>query len=133
MSGVFDRLNNQIGVEEEDQGGLSILDLADMPPAQLKLMRLMLREVEMSDEALREAVAAWPEEDRLSQAELDATLDTLSRNLWLIRMGEERITYRANLRRKPGSVVARSIWGDLDARIQESKTSGPAEADTPET
>jgi hypothetical protein len=124
MAGVFDRLHSEIGGEEEE-GGLSILDLADLPPTQRKLMRLMLREVQLTYEELRGAVEAWPEAERMGQEELDEALDVLSKNLWLIRMGEEHITYRANLRRKPGSDVARSIWGDLDSRI--SRGQAPAE------
>ena len=124
MAGVFDRLHNEIGGEEEE-GGLSILDLADMPPDQRRLMRLMLREVQMTYEELVEAVGTWSEDDRLSREELDEALNTLSKNLWLIRTGEERITYRANLRRKRGSDVAKSIWGDLDSRITQGKSAQP--------
>jgi hypothetical protein len=127
MAGVFDRLHSEIGSDEEDEGGLSILDLADLPAGQRKLMRLMLREVELTDRELREAVASWPEEDHMSDDELKSTLDALVSNLWLIRMGEERLRYRANLRRKPGSVVAKSIWGDLDARIAQSSSADPTE------
>lgn len=127
MAGVFDRLHGEIGSDEGDEGGLSILDLADLPAGQRKLMRLMLREVELTDRELREAVASWPEEDRMSDDELKTTLDALVSNLWLIRMGEENLRYRANLRRKPGSAVAKSIWGNLDARIAQSSSSDPTQ------
>lgn len=127
MAGVFDKLHGEIG-GEEDEGGLSILDLADLPGEQRKLMRLMLREVELTEDELREAVADWPEEDRLSDEALDQVLDELSSNLWLIRMGEEQVTYRANLRRRAGSQLAKSIWGNLDAKIAETSSSS-AEAE----
>ena len=130
MPGVFDRLHNQISYDP-DEPGLSVLDLADMPPAQRKIMRLMLREFEMTHEELYEAVAAWPETERMSQDELDQALDALSKNLWLIRMGEEHITYRANLRRKPGSALAKSIWANLDSKIEQSQASAPEEPDDP--
>ena len=48
-------------------------------------------------------------------------LEALVHGGWLIRLGEETITYEANLRRKRGSSLAKSIWGALDARIEEQK------------
>lgn len=127
MAGVFDKLHSDIGGGDEE-GGLSIIELADLPSEQRKVMRLMLREVEMTEQALHEAVAGWSEEDRLSEEALEETLDTLSKNQWLIRMGEEHVTYRANLRRKAGSDLAKSIWGNLDAKIAQSKAApGPEE------
>lgn len=124
MAGVFDKLHNDIG--GDDQGGLSIIELADLPTEQRKVMRLMLREVEMTEQALHEAVAGWPEDDRLSEEALEETLDILSKNQWLIRMGEERIVYRANLRRKAGSDLAKSMWGNLDAKIAQQRKPPPA-------
>jgi hypothetical protein len=126
MAGIFDKLHGDIGGDEDD-GGLSILDLADLPPAQLTLMRMMLREVEMPEDELREAVSAWPEDQRMNEEELTETLDALSNNQWLIRMGEENITYKANLRRKRGSEVAKSIWGNLNAKITQSAPPPPEE------
>jgi hypothetical protein len=128
MGGVFDRLHSQIGVEEEE-GGLSVLDLAALPPAWRRLMRLMLREGEMTHAEICEAVEAMSEAERLSRAELEEALDLLSKNLWLIRMGEERITYRPNLRRKAGSKLAQSIWASLESRIGPSQPSAPEEPD----
>jgi hypothetical protein len=94
-------------------------------------MRLMLREGEMTHAQICEAVEAMPEAERLSRAELDGALDALSKDLWLIRMGEERITYRPNLRRKPGSKLAQSIWAALEAKIEQGETSTPEEPEDP--
>jgi hypothetical protein len=120
MGGVFDQLHSQIGGQGEDQG-LTLLDLAELSPPLRKLMRLMLREVEMPYSELCEAVQEMPAEDRLSQKELDEALDTLTEQRWLIRMGEENITYEVNLRRKAGSTLAKSIWANLDAKIEEQR------------
>ncbi len=120
MSGVFDRLSKQLG-DVDTEGGITALDLAELPPPLRKIMRLMLREVEMTYPDLCKAVAEMDDPDRLSQAELDEALDMLSKQYWLLRMGvEEKITYRVNLRRKAGSSLAKNIWASLDAKIAQS-------------
>ena len=117
MSGVFDNLNDRIGGQDDDKG-ISPLDLAGLPPAQRQLMRFMVREVEMGYKALVEMAGdKW----EMSREELDSALDELTRDSWLIRLGEENITYEANLRRKSGSMLAKSIWAGLDAKIEEAR------------
>lgn len=118
MSGIFDRLHTQIGGQHE--GGISPIDLAKLPREMKSIMRLMLREVEMSEEQLVAAIQEWPEEERLSADQISAALKILVKDGWLIKMGEERITYRANLRRKAGSQL--NFWSKLDDRIAETRT-----------
>ena len=118
--GVFDRLNSKLEAREME-GGISALDLRDLPPGLRKVMRLMLREVEMTYPAIGEAMEAMPEAERLNRSELDQALEQLSKQGWLIKLGEERITYKVNLRRKAGSTLAQGIWNALDKRIEESK------------
>lgn len=117
MSGVFDNLNDRIGGQDDDKG-ISPLDLAGLPPKQRQLMRFMVREVEMRYEALVEMA---DDEWEMSRGELDSALEELTRDSWLIRLGEENITYEANLRRKSGSTLAKSIWAGLDAKIEEAR------------
>ena len=117
MSGVFDRLQSQLS-SSDDEGGITPLDLAELPPVLRKIMRLMLREIEMSYSDLCEAAKALPEADSLSPAEFDKALDALSNQGWLIKMGEENVTYRVNLRRKAGSTLG--LWATLQSRIEES-------------
>jgi len=121
MPGVFDRLQRQIE-DKKQEGGITALDLADLPPALRKIMRLMLRQLEMAYPQLVETMANMPEKDRLSQKELDEALETLSKQFWLIRFGEgNRATYKVNLRRKAGSTLSSSIWADLDSKISKDK------------
>lgn len=123
MSGVFDRLQKQIN-DKQKEGGITALDLADLPPALRKIMRLMLRQVQMSHPQLREAMEKFPEEERLSHAELDDALKTLSQQAWLIQIGEgERAIYKVNLRRKAGSTIASGIWQSLDAKLKDNPNS----------
>lgn len=119
MSGLFDRLQNELD-DKEDEGGITALDLVDLPQQLRKLMRLMLREVELSRGAMSEAVAKMKEEDRLSDQDLAASIKALVQQNWLIETGEgDNRRYRVNLRRKKGSELAASIWNKLDSRIEE--------------
>lgn len=123
MSGVFDRLNKKLG-DQDDSGGISPMDLAKLPPVQRQIMRLLLRELDMKDSEVRQAFADMPEDKRPAQADLEDALKELSREGWIIRMGEgDNISYRANIKRKPPSTLAKSIWASLDSRIEESKGS----------
>jgi hypothetical protein len=119
MPGVFDRLQHEIESKQQD-GGITALDLVDLSPPLRKIMRLMLRELQMNYPRLCEAMDGMAETERLSRAELDNALDTLTRQFWLIRLGEtERAIYKVNLRRKSGSTLASGIWSTLDAKLKD--------------
>ncbi len=118
MSGVFDRLNKEIE-NKQQEGGITALDLAELPPALRKIMRLMLRELQMNYPRLCEVMDDMPEEERLTRDDLSAALDTLTEQFWLIRIGErEKAIYKVNLKRKAGSTLAAGIWSSLDARLK---------------
>lgn len=118
MGGLFDNLGKRLE-NKEDEGGISALDLASLSPPLRKIMRLMLREVEMSYPALCEAAAELP--GGMSQEELDQALDELHKQSWLIKMGQGSvINYKVNLRRKRGSQLTGGIWDALDHRIKKS-------------
>ena len=126
MPGVFDRLQRQIE-DKSKEGGISALDLASLPPPLRKIMRMMLRQLEMNRPDLWTAVQALPEAERLSLAELDEALATLSQQQWLIKFGEgERASYKVNLRRKAGSTLTGDVWAALDHKI-EPPTDKPAD------
>ena len=123
MSGVFDRLQKQINDKQKD-GGITALDLVDLPPVLRKIMRLMLRQIQMNYPQLCEAMEKMPEDERLSQSDLDEALKTLSQQAWLIQIGEgERAIYKVNLRRKAGSTIASGIWQSLDAKLKDNPKS----------
>jgi hypothetical protein len=127
MSGVFDRLNKKLG-DQDDSGGISPVDLAKLPPVQRQIMRLLLRELDMKESEVKDALAEGPEDKRPTEAEFDDALKELTREGWVIRMGEgENITCRANLKRKAPSTLAKSIWAALDSRIEETKGGTKAE------
>jgi len=119
MDGIYDRLQKQID-DRRKEGGISVLDLADLPPTLRKIMRLMLRRLQMSYSQLREAFEQMPEGDRLTRVYLDEALKELSGQAWLIQIGAgERAIYKVNLRRKAGSQLGESIWENLDAKLKD--------------
>jgi hypothetical protein len=121
MAGIFDRLQKELE-DREQEGGITALDLADLPSPLRKLMRLMLREIEMDYESLSEAAKAMPKSDFMDKIELDQALDTLCDKNWLIRRGQgEVISYRVNLRRKAGSNLSQNIWSALNKKIEHKE------------
>lgn len=119
MSGVFDRLQKEIEDKQKD-GGITPLDMVDLPPALRKIMRVMLRRVQMSYPELTEAMKSVPEKERLSNDELEEAIATLVEQSWLVKLGEgERAIYKVNLRRKSGSTLASGIWQALDSKLKE--------------
>jgi hypothetical protein len=118
MPGVFDRLNKEIQ-DKQQEGGITPLDLVSLPPALRKIMKLMLRELQMDYPRLCEAMDAMPAEERLARDDLDDALSTLTQQFWLIRIGEgEKAIYKVNLRRRDGSTLAAGIWSSLDAKLK---------------
>lgn len=119
MGSLFDKLQNELD-DREEEGGITALDLVDLPPPLRKLMRILLREVEASRGDLEKKVQEMKEADRLSAKELKISLKALVKQSWLIELGEgENIRYKVNLRRKRGSDLAASIWNSLEDRIEE--------------
>ena len=119
MPGVFDRLNKQLE-SKKGSGGILPHDLATLPPALRRIMRLMLREMQMSYPQLCDAIDEMPEADRLSRDELSSTLTSLTEEFWLTRIGEgEKAIYKVNLRREEGSVLAKGIWSSLNSKLKD--------------
>ena len=118
MPGVFDRLDKEIKVKQQ-KDGITALDLVDLPPALRKIMRLMLRELQMSYPRLLEAIESMPEQERLTRDQLDSALSNLTQQFWLTNIGEgEKAIYKVNLRRKTGSTLASGIWSSLDTKLK---------------
>ncbi|HEX2997795.1 MAG TPA: hypothetical protein VHP14_23430 [Anaerolineales bacterium] len=132
MPGVFDRLQKEIE-NKESEGGITALDIADLPPTLRKIMRLMLRELQLGYRDLMETVAALPEKERLAAKDLEEALTVLTRQGWLIRIGQgEKAIYKVNLRRKAGAKLATGIWNTLDEKLKGNPSGDPpTEAPSP--
>lgn len=122
MPSVFDRLKKEIE-NKQQEGGITALDLAELSPSLRKIMKLMLRELQMDYPRLCETMDSFPPAERLSRLELDDALATLTKQFWLLRIGEgPRAIYKVNLRKKSGSTLASGIWANLDARLKGSQS-----------
>jgi hypothetical protein len=130
MSGLFDKLQNELDNRNEE-GGISPLDLLDLPDELRRIMREMLRAVTMSRHDVFNLVESWPEKERLERKDLKDSLNELVRQGWLIEMGEgDLLGYRVNLRRKKGSTLSSGIWSKIDTALTGRQ--GSEEKDKPE-
>lgn len=125
MPGVFDRLKKEIE-NKGSEGGITALDMVDLPPTLRKIMRLMLRKLQLNYPQLLETVAAFPENERLSNKDLDEALEALTVQGWLVRIGQgEKAIYKVNLRRKAGSQLASGVWNTLDEKLKGKEPDNP--------
>ena len=114
---VFDRLQKQLDIKKREQG-ISALEIADLPPNLRLVMRRMLREVVLRYTELCAWIETLPERRSISQDELDAALEELVKQNWLVKLGKDEFTsYKVNLRRRAGTQLGGDIWGSLDARL----------------
>ncbi len=121
MPNIYDDLKKKLEVDKKNEG-ISAIDIADLPANLRKVMRIMLREVEISLPDLKSKIANLPERSQISSEDLDQALVELTRQGWLIKRGlVGKITYQVNLRRKTGSELANSIWSKLEERISGNK------------
>lgn len=125
---LFDPSNGQSEESEQDDG-LAALDLLELPAALYRIMRLMLRHVEMDFAQLWKVIEALPEAERLTRAEVEEALRSLIEQRWLTRTdGTDQTTYKVNFRRKignvrsaftartrKGSALPKGIWEALDS------------------
>ncbi|MGB8252617.1 MAG: hypothetical protein WCF08_05335 [Anaerolineaceae bacterium] len=121
MSDIFKRLDAQLKLKAEAYPeGITILDLAELPPNLKHIMKIMLREHELNFEEIFQANKELSEEDRLTKEQLQEVLDELTKQFWLICRGEgERRRYQVNLRYKKG---IKAVWSILDERIADTNT-----------
>lgn len=122
MPGVFDRLSKKLP-DPDNEPGISPVDIAHLPKHQKSIMRLMIREYELPLEKLKVAVEKFREDRRMSEDEMMEALEVLASERWLLKMGQETITYRANMKRKAGSKM--DLWADLNGRIKANKMTPP--------
>jgi hypothetical protein len=124
---LFDPSGDQPEQSEQDDG-LAAVDLLELPAALYRIMRLMLRHVEMDFAQLWDMVEKLPEAERLTRAEVEEALHSLIEQRWLIKTDTANLTtYRVNFRRKIGNVrnaftprtkkdrsLPQRIWDALD-------------------
>jgi hypothetical protein len=128
MSGVFDSIQKKM--DDSGSEGLSPIQIASLPPIERKIVRMLLRELEMVHEGIWEALQKQPEGERPTREEMEAAMENLANEGWVIRMGEgDNRKYEPNMRRKAPSTLAKAIWAQLGTRIADSKTAQESEDD----
>lgn len=121
MNDLFDRLQGEIEKRNSDSG-ISPMDLLELPEHMRKIMRKMLRARSLRKDEIIEFVNSWEKEQRPNQKDLEASLDDLVAQGWLIPIGEGELAgYRVNLRRKKGSSLDNSIWGAIDSKLTNKR------------
>jgi len=122
MSSLFDRLQNELEDRDKDSG-ITPLDLADLPPILRKMMRVILREVEMTRDDLLDSIKPLLEGDDIEDADFDKSLEALVKQSWLIVLGEgDRLRYKVNLRRKKSLDLDSSIWNALESKVEPKRS-----------
>ncbi len=115
MESIYDRLSKRLKVDKRE-GGISPLEIAELPPPLRRVMRLMLRENTLTLAQMAELVCTG---DDMTRSELEQALDELTRQSWLLRSGSgETAQYEVNLRRRTSAMTG--IWATLNERIQDS-------------
>jgi hypothetical protein len=121
MNGAFDSFQKPMRGESRD-GGISPLDLAELPSLLRKIMRHILREREVTHAALCQWVAEMPELERPSPEDFSQALESLRQQSWLAISGEgDAACYQVNLRRKPPTKkTSQTVWDALDTKFLDS-------------
>jgi hypothetical protein len=68
--------------------GFGMVDFIDLPGFERCIVRLLLRETELSYRQLCQAVAEMPGDLRMDPMQLDTALDHLTRSQWLVCEGD---------------------------------------------
>ena len=112
MAGLFDRLQDEIDSREKP-GGLSPIDLLDLPPNIASVIQKIIRKNGMKLEEIATALDQSPEE---TQKALDELVDQgyvkrveVKQELW----------YKARFGRKADKTLHQSVWSALDGLIEE--------------
>lgn len=118
---IWRRIETAIGFETTDST-VSIADLlTDLPPAERRVMRLMLRHRGgLSLEQIAQKMNELPKERRPEPETLRAAVDALVQQRWLVMRGEAPVTYEKNLGRKAGLALGEDIWGALAGYTQQA-------------
>ena len=119
MSDLFDRLQNELDIRAKEDG-ITPLDLAELPTPLRRIMRKMLRAIELDKNEIGQIFNDLPAEERKEVKNLDDALKILTKQGWLIALGDGgNRRYKVNLRRKRGSELAADIFNKLDERLSQ--------------
>ncbi len=117
---IFNRLNERL--DDGKPEGVTTLDIMELPRAQQQILLLMLRD----QRAALDGVTLQTLTERFPNAQnLPETLAELSKNGWLISLGEPPLSrYKINLRRKRGAAL-NGIWTGVLDQLAEKPQDHP--------
>jgi|SRR5215207_4437590 hypothetical protein len=119
MPGLFDRLQKELG-GDDDSSGISPLDIADLPEDQKRILLWMLRD----RSAGSDGVTADVLQSKLENAPKNCAsiLKDLARSGWVIGLGEPpNLRFKVNLRRKRGSNAGFGLWSIINDRLPDDQ------------
>lgn len=112
MSGLFDRLQEEIAFREA-QPGLTPTDLLELPPAIAEVLKMIIRRNGMP---LTEIAAGLGQ----PEAKVAGLLDQLATKGYIRRTKIDGVIwYKVYFKRKPGKSGASTVWEQLDNLIDE--------------
>jgi len=114
MAGLFDRLQDEINSREQP-GGLSPVDLLDLPPTLAGIIKKIIRKNGMKLAEIAAALNQNPEETQQALDELVAK--------GFVRRVEVKneLWYKAHFGRKADKTLNQSVWAALDRVIEEEQ------------
>jgi hypothetical protein len=119
MNGVADQSDKQ-----NDAHNFNASKLPDLPSDQLKLLRYIMRNSGITDDRLRENIAALPRSSSFFQNQFEETLQALiDKGLVVASVDESPARYRVSLQRKAARPTMKGIWDALDAKADQSDAS----------
>jgi hypothetical protein len=134
MSGIYEQLKSQLGDGFDPKAGFSTLDMIHFPAPVRRIIRIVMRRMEVSLEDLNKAIQELPEEKRPSQEEVDESLAAMIKVGWLEQTEREGVSYyRIDMGKKAGSEVTRAspsqktqstmskLWDTVDEAAQEGE------------
>ncbi|XSG73115.1 hypothetical protein ACP8Y2_13055 [Herpetosiphon llansteffanensis] len=89
---------------DEIHAGLSMLDIQDLALAERTLIRAILRQREVAEAKLGEALAALPDAETFSSLEIQQALAALLEKEYLLLLAGEPRRYKVNLRSKASNL-----------------------------
>ncbi len=120
MTSLADLLNQHLD-RMQSEGGLSTLHLLGLPTAVNRVMRVFLRNKQLSLQSLRQIVDEMPAESRLTYQDLDELLKVLCDREWLVRTEEEgEAYYGINLRPAIASASGKTVEPAAGGPAQEA-------------
>jgi hypothetical protein len=117
MPGLFERLQAELG--DDDQSGVTPLEIADLPDSQRRILLWMLRDRATA----ADGIGATTLYERMPDAPDDClkVISALARSGWVIALGEApNVRYKVNLRRKRGSASGFGLWSVLNDRLSDT-------------